>query len=483
VIVTVQPPLRACASVLILGLALLCSIGVIDAEASGRSFAPLDAEAHRQRALATQAATRARLRVLGDAWTCVESRFISYRQSDAVPELVDEWYVASQLWADAVLLRSAPTPTTPPPVAQVPSRPPPTPVTPLLDLGDERCHLELGFVFLDRLWDYAQGGYYAQSDPTGTEVYRGPRFTDDAAITGLALLANAETLPTGDLRRHYVYAARRVADFLIVSGLWDEKFGGGFWWSTSRGDTEEGKPAQSNALAALFFARLHEAAGDEGHRAWALRTLLWLDTVLYDPDRHLYRRSIRYGDPSERAGDPVSDARYFNYDQGIAVEAELAAYALDRDPGRLDRAQRVGTALHRDFWDRDHGGYNLESEVAQVFAAHAALASLGHLALYAADGDERWLDMALLNAEALVSVLGEDDGGYALRHYRCAHPTAPGCAGGEDSWVVDHTRDAAAQAWPQHLETAIARILIGSCRKGAAPASSSTDRRPPCAAR
>ena len=455
----------------VVALALWTALGGVRADASNGAAALMDSGTHLRRALATQAATRARLRVLGDAWSCVEARFVSYRQSDAAPDLVDEWYVASQLWADAVLLRALPGPTAPPSVAQVPARPTPPPAV-TLDLGQERCHLELGFVFLDRLWDYAAGGYFAQSDPTGTEVYRGARFTDDAALTGLALLATVDTLPEGDLRRHYLYAARRVADFLIVSALWDETFGGGFWWNTYRGDTDEGKPAQSNALAALFFARLYAAAGDEGHRAWALRTLLWLDTILYDPDRRLYRRSVRYEDPAERAGAPVIDPRYFNYDQGLAIEAGVAAYALDRDPGRLARARSVGEALHRDFWDDEHGGYRLEAGVAQVYAAHAAFSSLGHLALHDADGDARWLDMALANAEALATVLGEEDGGYALRHYRCVHPTTPGCETGEAAWAIDRTRDTAAQAWPQHLEAALARASAGACtREGRRPHS------------
>src|SRR5258708_6361655 len=60
-------------------------------------------------ALATgiQSATRSRLGVLGDAFDCADARFVSFRRSDAEPQFADQWYVASQLWADAVLLRVA----------------------------------------------------------------------------------------------------------------------------------------------------------------------------------------------------------------------------------------------------------------------------------------------------------------------------------------------------------------------------------------
>ena len=78
----------------------------------------------------TQEATRSRLGVLGDAFSCPDARFISYRRSDVEPEITDQWYVASQLWADALLLQTSD-----------------------LDTGDTRCYVDKGFVFLDRLWD------------------------------------------------------------------------------------------------------------------------------------------------------------------------------------------------------------------------------------------------------------------------------------------------------------------------------------------
>src|SRR5262245_18000022 len=38
------------------------------------------------------------------SFTCPDARLVSYRRSTAEPEIADQWYVASQLWADAVLL-------------------------------------------------------------------------------------------------------------------------------------------------------------------------------------------------------------------------------------------------------------------------------------------------------------------------------------------------------------------------------------------
>src|SRR3954453_3151809 len=66
----------------------------------------LQAEASQllQGAQRTQLATRASLRFPGVPARCTDARFVSYRRSDREPEIVDQWYVVSQLWADATLL-------------------------------------------------------------------------------------------------------------------------------------------------------------------------------------------------------------------------------------------------------------------------------------------------------------------------------------------------------------------------------------------
>ena len=160
----------------------------------------------------------------------------------------------------------------------------------------------------------------------------------------------------------------------------------------------------------------------------------------------------QFQDIPHRTG-AVVNARYFNYDQGIAIEAELAAFRLDGDPARLTRARDVGSALHAAFWSTDRGGYNLEAGVDQVFTSYAAWTSLGHLALYEQD-DPAWIELARSNARALEGDLREADSGYAYRSYRCVDRVAMGCQSGQVQHVVDHTRDTAAQAWVQHLQTA-----------------------------
>jgi hypothetical protein len=324
------------------------------------------------------------------------------------------------------------------------------------EVTEARCHLDKGFVFLDQLWNDTTGGYDPRSNLTASEVERGVRYADDNSLTGLALLAAAQMAPDPLRRQQYLAAARRTAAFLRGSGLWEEVFGGGFWWNTNKGDTIEGKPAQTNALAALFFAGLYQATGIALEREWASRTLHWLDTVLYNPTWQLYRWSAHYEEPGSRSGAAVLSDRYFNYDQSIAIEAQLLATTWDGNRSRLERARAVGRALATTFWNQERGGYNLEAGIDQVYTAYAAWTSLGHLALYERDGDSRWLELARVNANALAATLREPDGSYAYRHYRCVDRSAPGCESGQVSWARDHSRDTAAQAWMQHLQTAIA---------------------------
>jgi hypothetical protein len=350
---------------------------------------------------------------------------------------VDQWYLASQLWADAVLLSAVESGIVASDHEALAD----------WDKTEALCHLEKGFAFLDRFWGVGGGCYCPRSDLSGAGGEVGIRYCDDNALAGLTLLAAAEAVPDGSLQRRLLEAARREADFLMEGGLWDDTFDGGFWWNLGKGDTDEGKPAQANALAALFFGRLYERSADETYREWALRTLRWLDTALYDPSQQLYRWSMRYEHPPRRVGVMRSD-RYFNYDQAIALEAQIVASLLDGDADRLARARDVGRALHEAFWNRARGGYNLEAGIEQVFTSYGAWTSLGHLALYDVDHDSSWLELARANVDALHAALQEPDGGYAYRHARDG-----------DRYVVDRTRDTAAQAWMQHLQVALARRL------------------------
>src|SRR5947209_19083825 len=98
--------------ILRLGLALIaCLSAAGGAQVSSAQPVSDEAVARLSAAVGIQTATRSRLGVLGDAFSCPDARFVSFRRSDAEPELSDQWYVASQLWADALMLVGSAEPT------------------------------------------------------------------------------------------------------------------------------------------------------------------------------------------------------------------------------------------------------------------------------------------------------------------------------------------------------------------------------------
>ncbi|MFN8526967.1 MAG: glycoside hydrolase family 76 protein [Chloroflexota bacterium] len=386
---------------------------------------PLSGQAHGReeplrRALAVQVATRRHLQFPARG-------ALAYRRSDAEPHLVDQWYLASQLWADAVLL----------------------PLLPAPAAASTRSDLISGFAFLEHLWDRRQTGYCPRCQIDGSGVTRETRYTDDNAVAGLALLAAASTLPTKH-RDQLLGLAQREAAYLTNTRVWDNTFGGGYWWNTDLGNTAEGKPAQTNALAALFLARLAAATGIPGYRDWAVAIVDWLDVTLWDPARSLYRWSMAYQHPESRGGGAIVVNRYFNYDQAIAIEAKIALADLIGSSRHRAQAIQIGHALHSAFWDDTLGGYDLEAGVPQVFTSYGAWASLGHLALYELTGEPHWHAFAQGNVAAMDRHLGQPDGSYA-----CSAAARSG-----STVTVDRTRDTAAQAWAQHLLARLAALSL-----------------------
>ena len=119
---------------------------------------------------------------------------------------------------------------------------------------------------------------------------------------------------------------------------------------SSKGDTIEGKPAQTNGLASEFFFALYRETGESTYRTWAMKTLEWLDRTLYDREARLYRWSVRYEDLEHRSGQVVMK-RYFNYDQGILIEANLLANQVSGERRYLERARTLGRRLDPVFWN------------------------------------------------------------------------------------------------------------------------------------
>lgn len=378
-------------------------------------------------AIQIQRVTRDRLGLLIGGKTATRARMVGYRRASNELEHVDQWYLASQLWADAELIRAW-------------DSTPPTRRAVDWDRDEAQAHLAGTARFLEALWEPSRGGYAPRCDTRGEAISRPDQYTDDNALAGLALLAAAEAVDEPRARADLVDQARRVGGFLTRSGLWSGTFGGGFWWNNRLGDSAEGKPAQSNALAGWLFARLATITGEPAHRRWALAVSSWLDATLFDDDRCLYRWAVSHADLETRSDDPVVHQRYFNYDQAIAIDMHLELARLTGDGRHVDRALAIGAAIEDAFANRARGGWNLESGVEQVFASYAAWTCLGHLALFHHTADPAWHARAISGAIALVAALAQPNGSIACRH-----------AGAASACTVDPAIDGAAHAWTQHL--------------------------------
>jgi uncharacterized protein YyaL (SSP411 family) len=259
--------------------------------------------------------------------------------------------------------------------------------------------------------------------------------------------------------------ARATAGYLIHSGLWDDAFGGGFWWNNRRGAVIEGKPAQTNGLAAEFFLRLYSMTGQTEYRDWGVMVLDWLDNRLWDPAAGVYRWSVHYDDLVRQEGEVISHRR-FSYDQGILIEANLLAYRhLGRDTRYLERAQTLGRRLAPVFGDPDRGGYNLEAGIPQVYTVYSAWLTPSLLALYELDRDPIWLELASANVNALNSTTWDEaNGGYFQRHYACRDWQAPGCNQGAE-WAVGPEKSVIDQAWMQRAQALLGRALLRSTQQ------------------
>jgi uncharacterized protein YyaL (SSP411 family) len=278
-----------------------------------------------------------------------------------------EWYVASQLYADAAMVAN----------------------------GDA-SYLEpmnSTFAWLSKLEDKTDpnGGYFAYANLDGSGA-GGVKYVDDNALTGMAYL-DAYNVTNGTVKTNYLSAAESCARWLMKSGQWDNIYNGGFWWTTEK----TVKPTQSNALAMQLFARLYKLTGNTQYKDWAVLVDNWLNTQMYDSTSGLYIWQI------EKNG--VKNGVKFTYDNAIMVEAQLLFADAMNDNTYKTKAQTLGNAMIRGLWDKSYNVFIFNTNDIRVNGCYSGWATQAMIKLYELDSNENWLIYAKANVDAINVIL------------------------------------------------------------------------------
>jgi mannose/cellobiose epimerase-like protein (N-acyl-D-glucosamine 2-epimerase family) len=278
-----------------------------------------------------------------------------------------EWYTVSQIYADAAMVAN----------------------------GDASYLASMNQTsdWMEHLWDKndPNGGYFgfAALDGTGAS---GIKYVDDNSLSGMVYL-EAYELSTGAYKDAYLDKAKRCADWLIKSGLFDQTHGGGFWWTTDR----TVKPTQTNGLALQLFSKLYQLTGEKVYLDWANSVNSWLNSKMYDASTGLYAWQF------EENG--LRNNVFFTYDNAIMVEAFLLYAAATNDNSYVAKAQALGHAMNRVLWDAQHNVYIFNTADRRVTPAWCGWGTQAMIRLYEQDKNASWLMYAKGNVDAINTVL------------------------------------------------------------------------------
>ncbi|QPH40856.1 glycoside hydrolase family 76 protein [Pedobacter endophyticus] len=276
-----------------------------------------------------------------------------------------EWYNVSQIYADAAMV----------------------------SLGETTylAYMNNTFKFMENMWDKRdlRGGYFASVNLDGSGA-AGDKYVDDNALTGIVFLEAAE-VTTGADKQAYLAKAKACGDWLINSGLWDNVYGGGFYWNTAKPE----KPTQTNGLALQLFLKLYSLTGDAIYRDWAVQVNTWLNTKMFDTNTGLYIWKI------DGAGDGVKHNEKFTYDNAIMVEAFILYSKIMNDAAYLTKAQSLGRAMNNTLWNALYKGYVFNTAETRINPAWCAWGSQAMIRLYETDKNESWLVYAKENINRL----------------------------------------------------------------------------------
>ncbi|MBB6734776.1 glycoside hydrolase family 76 protein [Cohnella zeiphila] len=333
----------------------------------------------------------------------------SYRTSIG-DHTTTEWYNASQIYADAAMVR----------------------------LGDSSYlpYLNDAYAFMSHMWDFGSpiGGYFALGNIDGTGA-GGDKYVDDASLTGNAYL-DAYEATSGTTQTNYLNSAIAIANWLMNSGLWDSTSGGGFWWTTNK--TIPGfqiKGSEVNALACQLFLRLYRITGADYYKQWADSIYDWLNSEMLDSNG-LYNWEYDQGCGC------VQTAQ-FTYDNAIMIEVNLLYKDITGDNAYLTKAEALATNMNSVLWNtqNSNGAFIINTWDPRLSPVYSGWASQSFIKLYEADGNIAWLNTARQNIDTLNDKLRNTAD---LGYYSSWSPAA--------NAVDDMTCRTVNQAWMQRVQ-------------------------------
>jgi uncharacterized protein YyaL (SSP411 family) len=219
------------------------------------------------------------------------------------------------------------------------------------------------------------------------------------------------------------------------SGLWDNVYGGGFWWNT----VKTLKPTQSNGLALQLFLRLYQITGQTFYRDWAISIKNWLEATLFDTPSGLFIWKI------EGAGAGTKNFIKFTYDNGIMIEAYLLYYQIIGGSSFFTKAQNLGIKLNTTLWSNTYHVYFFNTSDLRINPAWCGWASQSMIKLYQADGNTAWLDYAQQNIDFINSKLRNTNN---LGYYTFCNGTGGG---------LDTRMEGVDQAWMQRIQAMLSQ--------------------------
>jgi hypothetical protein len=274
-----------------------------------------------------------------------------------------EWYNVSQIYADAAMV----------------------------GIGETSylAYMNNTFKFMENMWDKKdmRGGYFASVNLDGSGA-GGDKYVDDNALT---VFLEAAEVTSGADKQAYLAKAKACGDWLINSGLWDNVYGGGFYWNTAKPE----KPTQTNGLTLQLFLKLYQLTGETTYRDWALQVNAWLNAKMFDQNTGLYIWKI------DGTGEGIKHTAKFTYDNAIMVEAFILYSKIMNDASYLTKAQNLGKAMNTNLWNAIYKGYVFNTAETRINPAWCAWGSQAMIRLYEADKNESWLVYAKENINRL----------------------------------------------------------------------------------